>query len=176
WFSRIRNTILPAALHREVDEELRLHLELRAQDLQRKGMNSEDAQLTAARQFGNATLEAERTRTMDMSAWTETILKDLRYALRQFARNPVFTGIAVLSLAIGIGANTAIFSVMNAALLRSLPVTEPQRLVMLTNPSVSGVSIGMSGNERALLSYAEYEQLRDHMTTLSGLCAVESQL
>jgi len=176
WFSRLRNTLRSGALQREVDEELRLHLELRAQDLQRNGMNPTDAQFSATRQFGNPTLEAERTRIMDMSAWMETILKDMRYALRQFARNPVFTGVAVLSLAIGIGANTAIFSVMNAALLKSLPVTDPQRLVMLTNPSASGVSIGMSGDERPLLSYAEYEQLREHMTTLSGLCAVESQL
>ena len=72
---------------------------------------------------------------MSIAAWTEDLLKDLRYATRQFIRNPVFTVVAVASLAIGIGANTAIFSVLNAAMLKSLPVRDPQRLVMLTNPN-----------------------------------------
>lgn len=71
---------------------------------------------------------------MSITAWTEDLLKDLRYATRQFIRNPVFTVVAVASLAIGIGANTAIFSVLNAAMLKSLPVRDPQGLVMLTGP------------------------------------------
>ena len=62
---------------------------------------------------------------MSITAWTEDLLKDLRYAARQFIRNPVFTAVAVASLAIGIGANTAIFSVLNAAMLKSLPVRDP---------------------------------------------------
>ncbi|HKR96995.1 MAG TPA: ABC transporter permease, partial [Candidatus Angelobacter sp.] len=112
---------------------------------------------------------------MNIAAWTETLWKDLRYAGRQFARNPVFTLVAVASLAIGIGANTAIFSVLNAAMLKSLPVRDPQTLVMLTDPNQSGVSSGMSTGERGLLSYAEYVQLRDHSTTLAGLCVAESE-
>jgi len=63
---------------------------------------------------------------MPFAAWTEDLLKDLRYAVRQFARNPVFTAVTVASLAVGIGANTAIFSVLNAAMLKSLPVRDPQ--------------------------------------------------
>jgi predicted permease len=113
---------------------------------------------------------------MPFAAWTEDLLKDLRYALRQFSRNPVFTGVAVASLAVGIGANTAIFSVMNAALLKTLPVRDPQGLVMLTDPNQSGVSSGMSSGERGMLTYAEFAQLRDHATTLDGLCAAQSQM
>lgn len=112
---------------------------------------------------------------MDVAAWTETLWKDLRYAGRQFTRNPVFTLVAVASLAIGIGANTAIFSVLNAAMLKSLPVRDPQTLVMLTDPNQSGVSSGLSTGERGLLSYAEYVQLRDHSTTLAGLCVAEAE-
>jgi len=112
---------------------------------------------------------------MNIAAWTETLWKDLRYAGRQFTRNPVFTLVAVASLAIGIGANTAIFSVLNAAMLKSLPVRDPQTLVMLTDPNQSGVSAGMSTGERGLLSYAEYVQLRDHSTTLAGLCVAEAE-
>jgi predicted permease len=113
---------------------------------------------------------------MDIAAWIETLFKDLRYATRQFTRNPVFTLVAVASLAIGIGANTAIFSVMNAAMLKSLPVRDPQTLVMLTDPNQSGVSSGLTTGDRGMLTYPEFAQIRDHSTTLASLCAAQSQL
>jgi predicted permease len=113
---------------------------------------------------------------MSLAAWTETLGKDLRFAARQFTRNPVFTLVAVASLAIGIGANTAIFSVLNAAMLRSLPVHDPQSLVMLTDPNTSGVSSGMNTGERGLLTYAEFTEIRDHATTLAGMCAAQAQM
>ncbi|HEX3585594.1 MAG TPA: ABC transporter permease, partial [Candidatus Angelobacter sp.] len=113
---------------------------------------------------------------MPFAAWTETLLKDLRYATRQFARNPVFTAVAVASLAIGIGANTAIFSVLNAAMLKSLPVRDPQTLVMLTNPNTSGVSSGMDTGERGMLTYTEFTQIRDHSATLASLCVAQAQM
>jgi predicted permease len=113
---------------------------------------------------------------MPIAAWVENLLKDLRFAARQFSRNPVFTAVAVASLAVGIGANTAIFSVMNAAMLKSLPVRDPQGLVMLTDPNSSGVSTGMSSGERSMITYAEFAELRDHATTLDGLCAAQSQM
>jgi predicted permease len=115
-------------------------------------------------------------KNMNIASWTETLVKDLRYALRQFLRNPVFTAVAVLSLAIGIGANTAIFSIIDAILLKSLPVRDPQELVILTDPNAAGVSDGLDSGERGLMTYAEFTQLRDHATTLSGLCVAESQL
>lgn len=113
---------------------------------------------------------------MSITAWTEDLVKDLRYAARQFIRNPVFTAVAVASLAIGIGANTAIFSVLNAAMLKSLPVRDPEGLVMLTDPNQTGVNDGMTSGERGMLTYAEFTQLRDHATTLESLCAVQSQM
>jgi predicted permease len=113
---------------------------------------------------------------MSLANWTEAVIKDLRYALRQFLRNPVFTCVAVLSLAIGIGANTAIFSVLDSVLLKSLPVKDPQELVILTDPNSSGVSAGLSRGERGLLSYAEFAQLRDHASSFSGLCVAESEM
>jgi predicted permease len=113
---------------------------------------------------------------MNIAAWTEALWKDLRYAGRQFVRNPVFTLVAVASLAIGIGANTAIFSVLNAVMLKSLPVRDPGGLVMLTDPNQSGVSSGLSTGERGMMTYAEFAQIRDHSTTLAGLCAAQSHL
>jgi len=104
------------------------------------------------------------------------LLRDVLYALRQFVRNPLFTMVATSSLAIGIGANTAIFSVMDAALLKSLPVANPQELVMFTDPNASGVSTGLNTGERHLMTFAEFAQLRDHVTTLSGMFATEADL
>jgi len=113
---------------------------------------------------------------MQRIPWLNTILRDVIYALRQFVRNPLFTIVAISSLAIGIGANTAIFSVMDAALLKSLPVANPQELVMFTDPNASGVTTGLNTGERRLMTYAEFVQLRDHATTLSGMFATEADL
>src|SRR5262249_20866000 len=135
WLGRIWNTLWSNSLQQELDEEVRLHLDLRAKELERSGLSPAEAQAGATRNFGNTTLETERMRNMDIASWMETLWKDLRYALRQFARNPVFTGVAVSSLAIGIGANTAIFSLLNEILLKSLPVRDPQQLVIMTNPN-----------------------------------------
>jgi predicted permease len=113
---------------------------------------------------------------MSIANSLEAVGKDIRYGIRQLLRNPVFTAVAVLSLALGVGANTAMFSIVNAALLKSLPVHDPQELAILTDPTSSGVWIGMdNGEDRNLLSYAEYVQLRDHSTVFSGLCASEAQ-
>lgn len=113
---------------------------------------------------------------MQRASWLDPLARDVLYALRQFVRNPLFAIVAMASLAIGIGANTAIFSVMDAALLRSLPVRDPQELVMFTDPNASGVSTGLNTGERHLMTFAEFVQLRDHTTTLSGMFAAEAEL
>ncbi|MEX2302844.1 MAG: ABC transporter permease [Bryobacterales bacterium] len=102
--------------------------------------------------------------------------QDLRYAMRTLASNPGFTAVAALSLALGIGANTAIFSLLNSILLSALPVDNPQQLVMLTDPDSSGVFVGSQNGERSLLTFAEFEQLRDQSTAFSGLMASQSSL
>ncbi len=104
------------------------------------------------------------------------ISQDLRYAFRAMAANPAFTAVAVLSLALGIGANTAVFSVWNRVLAAALPVPVPGQLVILSNPDASGLGVGQSGGERGLLTYEEYEQLRDHADVFAGVMASESSL
>ena len=104
------------------------------------------------------------------------MLHDIRLALRMLTKSPGFTGIAVATLAIAIGANTAIFSVLNAALLKLLPVPNPNELVMLTDPNASMVLGGMLPGERSVLGYEEFTQLRDRSKTMSGLCASQLAL
>src|SRR5450755_2321974 len=107
----------------------------------------------------------------------ERLLQDLRFALRTLAKSPGFLTVALLSLGLGIGANTAIFSLINAAMLRALPVSHPERLVLLTDPASSGVSVETrETGERSLLSYPEFEQLRAHNHVFSGMFAAQSDL
>ena len=104
------------------------------------------------------------------------IQQDIRYAVRSLAANRGFTLVAVLSLALGIGANTAIFSLLNGVLMRTLPVPNPQELVILTDPSASGVSVGMEDGKRSLVSYPEFRQLQEQNSTFASLMASESSL
>lgn len=102
--------------------------------------------------------------------------QDVRYAFRTLASQPGFAAVAVLSLALGIGANTAIFSLLHSVLMSALPVRDPQGLVMLTDPASSGVGHGSQSNDRALLTHTEFEQLRDRTSVFSSLMAAQSQL
>ena len=105
-----------------------------------------------------------------------TLLQDIRYALRMLLKSPGFTVVAVLTLALGIGANTAIFSVLDSVLLRSLPVSHPEELALLSDPDAHGSDFGGEGGERSLLAYSEFQYLRDHNEVFSKIFAADSQL
>jgi predicted permease len=105
------------------------------------------------------------------------LLQDLRFATRTLSTRPGFLIVALLSLGLGIGANTAIFSLINAVMLRALPVSHPERLVLLTDPGSSGVAVETrETGSRSLLSYPEFEQLREHNAVFSGMFAAQSSL
>jgi predicted permease len=104
----------------------------------------------------------------------ETLLQDLRFALRALAKNPGFSAIAILTLALGIGANTALFSVVNAVMMRPLPVRDPQQLAILTDPEKAGMQNGTTDGERGMLTYHEFEGLRDQNQVFSDILTFSS--
>ncbi len=108
-----------------------------------------------------------------MRSLIETVLQDLRYGLRQLARNPTFTVVAILTLALGIGANTAIFTLVDAVMLKSLPVANPKELYRLGNNNNCCV-LGGFQDEWSIYSYQMYEQFRDHTPEFSSMAAFQA--
>jgi predicted permease len=157
----IPNLFRRGKLLSDLTEEMRLHIEERAEQLMREGMSPEQAQREARRAFGNRTLLEERSREVWQWPGIESIWGDVRLAWRQLRRSPGFTIAAVLTLALSIGANAVVFSVMNAFILRPLNVPQPQSLYALQH-----------GNEDvAQQSYPDYLDLRDRNRSFDGLVA-----
>jgi predicted permease len=129
---RIGNLFTRGKVEREIDAELRAHIEMRVEDNMARGMTAEEAQRDARMKFGNPVVMKEKTAAMDAALGIENIFRDVRYAVRQLKKSPGFTMTAILTLTLGIGANTSIFSLINGLLLRPLPVPHANQLVVLS--------------------------------------------
>jgi putative ABC transport system permease protein len=149
---------------KELDEDIREHIARETQDNIERGMSTEDARHAAIRKFGNVTQVMEETREVWSVVWLNQLLADIRFGLRMLRKNPGFTAVAVLTLALGIGANAAVFSVVYAVLLRPLPYKDPSSLIVLneTTPMVGTVSV----------SYPNFLDWRNQSHTFSEMAAV----
>jgi putative ABC transport system permease protein len=150
----------------ELEEEISSHLRMAERDRVERGATPEKAQIDSRRQFGNVGLVRDTTRDMWGWARLERLTQDVRYAVRIARRTPIVTAAALLSLALGIGANTAIFSLTNAVVLRSLPVQNPQELEQL-----GMVSPKSDGEPNPIFTNPIWEQVRDHQDVFSGVFA-----
>ncbi len=138
-------------------QEIEAHLALEVDRLRGEGMSAEEAQATARREFGNVLRAQEQFRESGRWMWLDHLLRDMKFALRVLLRNPGFTTVAVLSLALGIGVNALVFSVANAVVLRPLPVSRPEQLAFLEPP------------HHPSISFPDYRELRDRNQVFSGL-------
>jgi putative ABC transport system permease protein len=131
WLGRLRNVVRPSRMDRNLERELRFHVAERIDELQESGMSADAAARLARQQFGNYTMQMERTRDMNISDGLDALLRNLRLAVRGRAKSPAFSATVVLTLALGIGANSAVFSAINAVLLRPLPFPHGDQLVSI---------------------------------------------
>src|SRR5262245_12609664 len=152
-----------------MEEEMRFHLEMQIEQNLSSGMAAEEAHYAARRRFGNQTWLKEVSREMWSLNSIETLMQDLRYGSRTLMKNPGFTVVAALTLALGIGANTAIFSVVNAVLLEPLPYPEARQLALISE------NFSQRGLNRILVSAPEYLDYRDRSRSFSQVAAYRRQ-
>src|SRR5215510_8206058 len=167
FLRRVQGLLLSEKIHREIGDELQFHIDMRVEENIRRGMSHDEARRDAERSFGNLTRIKERGYDVRGGRWLETVWQDIRYGMRILLKNPRFALIVVLLLALGIGANTAIFSLVDPVLFKLLPVKDPEQLVLL-NIVNQRVKLGY------LFSHPMFEQLRARTQVFSGVLAVSN--
>jgi len=163
WLQRLANTFRADRVEHDVQRELSFHIAERIDQLRADGLSIDEARLAARHQFGNALRIREETCEMNRIGWLERMAQDGRVTLRMIRRSPGFVAAAVVTLGLGIGAATAVFSVLNGVLLRPLPYPEPEQLVGVWH---SAQFQGMSSNN-VRLSSTMYVTYREHATTFA---------
>ncbi len=163
WWRRVFNR---DSLESQLDVELRDHFDRLVRDFIAQGHADSEARRLARLEFGGMDQVKEHCRDARGTRWVDETAQDVRYGLRGFRKNPGFTSVAVLTLAIGVGANLAIFNVFDALLLRPLPVPHASELITMTR--------WQQGNSGAHFSYPQVQQLSEHTDLFSALCGIGS--
>src|SRR5437763_9278856 len=170
----LRSLFRRAQADQELDDELRDHLDRKTEEYVAQGMTQEEAQRRARLDLGGIEQTKEKCRDARRVNWIQDFVQDLRFGLRILRKSPGFTAAVVLTLALGIGATTAIFTLIDAVMLKSLPVANPKQLYRLGDNNNCCVMIGtQNGGSFVLYSYPLYEALRDHTPEFSELTAFE---
>jgi predicted permease len=173
----LRSLFRKKEVDRELDEELRAYLEMAAEDKMKQGMSPKEAFRTVRLERGSLGVTKEVVRAASWESFVETCWRDVRFGLRTLRKSPGFTAVAVLTLALGIGANAAIFTLIDAVMLKSLPVANPTQLYRLGDNNNCCVMVGtQNGGSFVLYSYPLYEDLRDCTPEFTELAAFESYL
>jgi predicted permease len=161
-------------LNQQLSDELAFHLAKQIDQNIAAGMSPDEARYAALRKFGGVEQVKEECRDAWGMRFIDTLLQDIRYGLRMLAKNPGFTAVAVVTLALGIGANTAIFTLINAVLLQSLPLKNPGQLVLFYDGAATGTNTS-NGIPNDIYSYPAWEYFRDHDESFEGLCAFRQE-
>jgi len=159
FFNKLRNSLGFSKPETDASDELSWHLEQRVQEYLRQGMNEQDARSEARKRMGNLTALKEETAESDMLTGFETLKRELLLAFRMLRRAPTVAAVAIISLGLGIGANTMVFTLMKQVVLDYLPVPEPERLVILHNPAEPEVGHTYRDDMNSSFSYPLYRDL-----------------
>src|ERR1019366_6241536 len=172
--SWLQTTLERSRMESEMDAELKFHIEAYAEDLVRKGVPRQEAMRRARLEFGGIERAKEECREARGVTFLESLAQDIRYGLRMLRKSPGFTAVVVLTLALGIGANTAIFSLIDAVMLRNLPVKNPSQLVTFSDNPSQGVAIGLQLGQARYFSVPLYKYFRDHRESFEDIAGIES--
>jgi predicted permease len=153
----------------ELSEEIREHLEEKVEELVARGMSRKDAEHAARREFGNVTIAEENSREVWKWPLIEDLIADIRFGLRTLRKNPGFTLVAILTLGLGIGVNTAVFTVLNGVLLRPMPFPEAERLFLVSLSAPGGpFEVGPSLSDHHYLEFREQDRLFEHVASFEA--------
>jgi predicted permease len=171
WFGRLFDR---KRMESDLEKELRFHFETQVAEKMQSGVPESEARRLTRLEFGGIEQIKEDCRETRGTLWLEYLVQDIRFGLRQLLKSPGFTSIALLSLALGIGANTAIFTLLDAILLRQLPVQNPRELLLFGDGNAQGSTSSVPDGSWDLFSYSFFHDFRQKDTSFSGIAAVDS--